>query len=235
MTAPGLDLGFMTLNETTIAVLAGLLVFVSVLALGNALLPHDPMASRLRSHQKRREQLRAGLIAGSTASDRKRASVGQLKRLLDRLQMLRGDEARKTSDLLAQAGWRSRDALVIYLGSRLTLPFVGAIAAMFVLVAFMPQATGMNKLLGVLAGRHRFRLRAGLRPQAGDQEAPVPAAPAAAGRARPAGDLRRGGAQPRCRAQPRRARARASPAPTSPTSSALPPSSSASCRTGARR
>ena len=150
MTLSGFSLGSLHLDETTLAVLAGLLVFVSVIALGNALVPHDPMASRLRSHQKRREQLRAGLLAGSTAGDRKRASVGLLKRLLDRLQLLRGDEARKTSDQLARAGWRSRDALVIYLGLRLALPFAGAIAALFVLVGLMPQATGMNKLLGVL-------------------------------------------------------------------------------------
>jgi tight adherence protein C len=150
MTLPGLSLGAVSFDETTIAVLAGLLVFVSIIALGNALVPHDPMAARLRSHQKRREQLRAGLLSGNTVNDRKRASVGLLKRLLDRLQLLRGDEARKTSDQLAQAGWRSRDALVIYLGLRLALPFAGAIASLFLMVGLMPQATGMNKLLGVL-------------------------------------------------------------------------------------
>lgn len=150
MNMPNLSLGSLTLDETTIAVLAGMLVFVSILALGNALVPHDPMAARLRSHQKRREQLRAGILANNTVANRKRASVSLLKRLLDRLQLLRGDEARKTTDHLAQAGYRSRDALVLYLGLRLVLPFLGAIAAMFLLVAFMPQATGMNKLLGVL-------------------------------------------------------------------------------------
>ncbi len=145
-----LPLGSLSLDETTIAVLAGALVFISIIALGNALVPHDPMASRLRSHQKRREQLRAGLLSGNAVGERKRASVGLLKRLLDRLQLLRGDEARKTTDQLARAGWRSRDALVIYLGLRLALPFAGAIAAMFVLVGFMPQTTGTNKLLGIL-------------------------------------------------------------------------------------
>ena len=145
-----LTLGALSLDETTIAVLAGALVFISIIALGNALVPHDPMASRLRSHQKRREQLRAGLLSGNAVGERKRASVGLLKRLLDRLQLLRGDEARKTTDQLARAGWRSRDALVIYLGLRLALPFAGAIAAMFVLVGFMPQTTGTNKLLGIL-------------------------------------------------------------------------------------
>jgi tight adherence protein C len=147
---PHLNLGGLTLDDSTVAVLAGILVFISIVALGNALVPHDPMAARLRSHQKRREQLRTAFLSGNTVNDRKRASVGALKRILDRMKLLRGDEARKTSDQLAQAGWRSRDAIVIYLGLRLALPFVGALAAFFALLSFMPEATGTNKLLGVL-------------------------------------------------------------------------------------
>jgi tight adherence protein C len=147
-----LHLGALALNDTTVAILAGILVFVSILALGNALVPHDPMASRLRSHQKRREQLRAGLLSGNTVNDRKRASVGLLKRALDRLKLLRGDEARKTTDQLAQAGWRSRDAIVIYLGLRLALPFAGALAGFFLVVALMPESSSTHKLLGVLGG-----------------------------------------------------------------------------------
>ena len=152
MIPTSLHLGALTLDDTMVAVLAGILVFISIVALGNAFVPHDPMASRLRSHQKRREQLRAGLLSGNTVNDRKRASVGVLKRLLDRLKLLRGDEARKTTDQLAQAGWRSRDAIVIYFGLRLALPFAGAIAGFFVVMTFMPQPTGTNTLLGVLCG-----------------------------------------------------------------------------------
>jgi tight adherence protein C len=150
MNLPTLNLGALALDDTTVATLAGILVFVSIVALGNALVPHDPMASRLRSHQKRRAELRAGLLSGNTVNDRKRASVGMLKRLLDRLKLLRGDEARKTSDQLAQAGWRSRDAIVLYLGLRLAMPFAGAVAGFFLVMTFMPEATGTNKLLGVL-------------------------------------------------------------------------------------
>jgi len=148
MTLP--SLGALTLDDTTISVIAGILVFISIVALGNALVPHDPMASRLRSHQKRREQLRAGLLGDKVSDQRKRASVGMLKRLLDRLKLLRGDEARETTDQLAKAGWRSRDAIVIYLGLRLALPFLGAIAGFFALITLAPQATGTQKLLGVL-------------------------------------------------------------------------------------
>jgi tight adherence protein C len=176
MRLPTLDFGALQLNDTTIAVAAGVLVFISVVALGNALVPHDPMASRLRSHQRRREQLRTALLSGNAADNRKRASVGFLRRVLDRLKLLRGDEARKTTDQLARAGWRSRDAIVIYLGLRLAMPFIGAFAGFFLMMALMPQASGMHKLIAVLAagvalgfapvlglrhaiGRRQFRLR----------------------------------------------------------------------------
>jgi tight adherence protein C len=148
------DLASLAVNETTISVLAGVAVLISLLALGQALVPHDPMASRLRSHQKRREQLRAGILTANTGgkSDRRQASIGQLKQILERMKLLRGEDARKTSDNLASAGWRSRDALVIYLGLRLALPFVGAIATFFVLLALKPDMSMSNRLLSALVG-----------------------------------------------------------------------------------
>jgi tight adherence protein C len=143
------NLSGFTLDETTISVLAGVLVFISLYALGSALVPNDPMASRLRSHQKRRDQLRAGYVAGNKTQERKKAAVGSLKQLLDRFKLLRGDEARKSTDQLAQAGWRSRDALVIFYGLRVAMPFVGAGGGFFGVMAFMPGTTGLNKLLAV--------------------------------------------------------------------------------------
>jgi tight adherence protein C len=135
------------------AIIAGILVFISLIALGQALVPQDPMAARLRSHQKRRDQLRANIIGEPSAGDRRRAAgVGKLKQLLDRLQLLRGDEARSTADKLTQAGWRSRDALVIYLGLRLSLPFVGGIAAFVLMLTMMPDASTLQMIIGPLVG-----------------------------------------------------------------------------------
>jgi tight adherence protein C len=151
MRLPTLDIGALQLDDTTIAVAAGVLVFISIVALGNALVPHDPMTARLRSHQRRREQLRSAMLAGNAAGNRRHAaSVGWLRRVLDRLKLLRGDEARKVTDQLAQAGWRSRDAIVLYLGLRLVLPFIGAFAGFFLMMTLMPAASGLHKLLGVL-------------------------------------------------------------------------------------
>jgi tight adherence protein C len=148
----GFSLSSLVLDETTISVLAGILVFVSVLAFANAFVPHDPMANRLRSHQKRREQLRAGLIQGDLKKDRKAATIGIVKRIVDLTKMARGDEGRKTSDKLAHAGWRSRDALVIYVGLRIAMPLIGVVAGFAGMLAFKPDATFMNQVLAVLIG-----------------------------------------------------------------------------------
>jgi tight adherence protein C len=138
------------INETTIAIAAGIGVFITLLAFAQALMPSDPMAARLRSHKKRRDTLRQELL-GNTASDARRAAqITSLKQVLDRLKLLRGDEARKTSEQLAQAGWRSRDALAIYLGIRLASPFVGAIGSLIAVWLFMPEASGMHKMLAMV-------------------------------------------------------------------------------------
>ena len=138
------------INETTIAVAAGIGVFLTLVALAQALMPSDPMAARLRSHKKRRDTLREELLGNTAADTRRAARITSLKQLLDRLKLLRGDEARKTSEQLAQAGWRSRDALAIYLGIRLATPFIGAIGSLIAVWLFMPDATGMNKMLAMV-------------------------------------------------------------------------------------
>jgi tight adherence protein C len=137
-------------NETTIAVIAGIGVFITLVAFAQALMPSDPMAARLRSQKKRRDTLREELLGNTAADTRRAARITSLKQVLDRLKLLRGDEARKTSEQLAQAGWRSRDALAIYLGIRLATPFIGAIGSLIAVWVFMPEATGMNKMLAMV-------------------------------------------------------------------------------------
>ncbi|HKW54191.1 MAG TPA: type II secretion system F family protein [Stellaceae bacterium] len=138
------------INETTIAVAAGIGVFITLVAFAQALMPSDPMAARLRSHKKRRDNLREELLGTTAADTRRAARITSLKQMLDRLKLLRGDEARKTSEQLAQAGWRSRDALAIYLGIRLATPFIGAIASLLVVWTLLPETTGMQKMLGMV-------------------------------------------------------------------------------------
>ena len=99
-------------------------VIFSVLALGYwAFKDGGPLLARLSEMALRRN----GIRAADTSSPRRRgtkASVGFLRNLVEKLKLTRGAEAEKNADLLTQAGWRSREALVVYVSIRLILPCV---------------------------------------------------------------------------------------------------------------
>ncbi len=137
------------LGDTGIAVLGGIAVFATLVALGHAFVPADPMAARLRSHKKRRERLRSEVLQNKGHATRRmsRTQVGSLKSLLDRMKLLRGDDARTTSEMLARAGYRSRDALTIFMGIRLILPITFGVLACLVLLS-QPDMTLMIRLVG---------------------------------------------------------------------------------------
>src|SRR5262249_40777339 len=104
-------------SETLISLAAGVAAFVTIVALSRSLLPHDPMAARVKAHAKRRAQLRAGLVATPRRSRQSR--VGLLRNLVERLKLTQSEESRRAADQLAQAGFRSRDALIVFLSLRL--------------------------------------------------------------------------------------------------------------------
>ncbi len=149
-----LPIGFgLTVDENTMALVSGVGVLISLLAFGQAFVAHDPMTSRLKSHQKRRDRLRAALLDGNPeAASRRAARIGQLKRVLDSLKMLRGGEAKQTSDRLAQAGWRSRDALVIFLALRLAMPIALAVAGWAGFLTLDASSDFLNQMIATLGG-----------------------------------------------------------------------------------
>jgi tight adherence protein C len=145
-------------GETGIALLGGVGVFITLIALGRAFVPNDPMAARVKSHQQRRQHLLQQILSpvdGSGTAGQK-ASVNAMRGLVERLKLTRGAEARQTSDKLAQAGWRSRDMLVIYLGARLIMPFVAGGGALLLVTMMGATLSTLSSILvagaGVLLG-----------------------------------------------------------------------------------
>src|SRR5271170_7808683 len=139
-------------DESGIAIVGGVGVFITILALGRAFVAHDPMVARLKSHQERRQHLLQEILTGDRQQKAaKQASVNLMRQLVEKLKLTRGDDARKTVDKLAQAGWRSRDQLILFLGARLVLPFVfggGALA----FVAYAGSELSMMSTLIVAGG-----------------------------------------------------------------------------------
>jgi len=118
------------LDEQSFSIIAGLAVLVTLVLLGQAFLPENSMSSRVRSHMRRRDYLRSDrLQVRQRIANLRTAPIGSLRSLLARLKLLSGEEARKGGELLANAGWRARDALTILMGVRLALPAILGLAA----------------------------------------------------------------------------------------------------------
>jgi len=114
-----------------LSVFVGITAFISVYAVWQAALVRDPMRSRIKTLESRREALRAGYIAPRKRrlDVRKLDSVGYMRQVVSKLNLLGADQTRKTAALLAQAGWRSKDAVVVFLFFKLVLPMVLAVLA----------------------------------------------------------------------------------------------------------
>jgi tight adherence protein C len=140
-------------DETGMAIIGGIGVLITLLSLGRAFVPHDPMAARIKSHQQRRQHLLQQIVAGKpTETKAKQDAVQVFRKLVERLKLTRGDEARKTVDKLAQAGWRSRDILVVYLGARFLMPFVAGAGALFLLNTMGENLSMMSAVSAAGAG-----------------------------------------------------------------------------------
>jgi tight adherence protein C len=115
------------LGPGAIEAIAALSSFGSAFALYRAIFPESSMSGRVRTHLKQR--LERGTVRSSAA--RRQKSVGVLRAVLERLKLTRGEEVRKSTELLVQAGWRNPDALTIFLALRLGLPLgLGILAFM---------------------------------------------------------------------------------------------------------
>ena len=80
-----------------------------------------------------------------------------MRGIVFRLNLLRSRQTKDIQARLARAGWRSRDALVIYLFCRLCLPFLTGAAALFVLYGLEPfTLQPMMKLVGVIGAMSKW-------------------------------------------------------------------------------
>jgi tight adherence protein C len=117
--------------ETAITLMAGLAAFGIVYAVWSALVVPDLMGTRAKRLRHRQDELRAGMLSTRRQAQHKAAAMGLMRRVTLRLNLIKAKTGSKTVERLAQAGWRSKDALVIFLFMKLVLPFVFAAGAFF--------------------------------------------------------------------------------------------------------
>lgn len=116
-------------------------------------LKRDPMKGRLKDLNERKDQLKAGLITtNKRQSNIKNVDrVNTMRKIANKLKLLQTESTDKISILLAQAGYRSKDALVIYQFSRLITPALGGLIAIFLIygAGILADDPGMRPLVGI--------------------------------------------------------------------------------------
>ena len=142
---------------THIALVAAAAAFFAVMTFWRTLLERTPVHRRINALADRREALRQGLLAAQRRGATTSRSVGLARQIVEKLKLKRGETAEKAAKKLVRAGFRSSDAIVIYLALKLCLPLAfGALAAIaFYSLDFMSLGKQMKPLAAigsVLAG-----------------------------------------------------------------------------------
>src|SRR5476651_1699442 len=108
-------------SEKNFAILVAVAAFVIFWALWTALTWQPPIEARLRALRTRRVKTRSEQPVLNKTSTAK-TSLGVMRKLADRLNLLRGAAADQTTRKLRQAGFLSRDASVVYVFAKLAMP-----------------------------------------------------------------------------------------------------------------
>ena len=134
--------------ESLITWTAGLVAFLSVFVVWQALLRRDPMSSRARSLVLHRENLKAGMLKANSNRFQRVETMTLMRNITARLNMLKGEHVAKATATLMQAGWRSQDAIVVFMFLKLSLPIVvGGMAGFLVYGLGVVDAAPMVKIL----------------------------------------------------------------------------------------
>lgn len=118
-----LPFGLTPIDAATIA--SAMAAFMLCIAFWNALTIRDPMRSRVKNLQSRRNELRAGLLQTDTRSRlRRKTKVDLLRRIGKRFSIVQAEQTKKIEQKMLQAGWRSKDAAIIFAFAKLGAPFI---------------------------------------------------------------------------------------------------------------
>jgi len=144
-------LEILQLGDLPIVLLAGCSALFAALFVYRTMLVHDPLQGRLAKLESHRDMLREASLGPHRRVGRDRG-MDTIRRLVSNLKLLRSREAEKATLKLLQAGFRSKDALIIYFFTKLAVPIVvgvGAVIALYVLE--MTKLAGMMRLAAALA------------------------------------------------------------------------------------
>ncbi len=116
-----------------------LLILMTALSAGSVaitvwftLLQRDPALRRAKVIAAQRTAMRSALV-GPRRRQQRLPTLGLMRQVVDRLNLLKSGQAERISHKLMRAGWRSKDAIIRYLFMKLFLPLAFGIIVVILL------------------------------------------------------------------------------------------------------
>lgn len=137
--------------ETLIVSLAALAAGASVLAVWIGLIAPRPMKARMKALNQRRASLHNARLAPK--SHPMRITGLNIANIVTRkFRLLQTTQSKKVAEKLMQAGWRGKDAMILFMFMKLLLPIVAGIVIVILLyVVNIVELPPMQKLAAALA------------------------------------------------------------------------------------
>jgi len=145
-------------------ILSAVATLAVIFALYTATTVRDPMASRVKALNERREQLKAGIIVSSgkrrAKLTQKNETTDRMRSMLSSLRVLQEEQLKDAQTKLVQAGIRSKDAAVAVIFARMVLPIIigGGVAAAVYVFGWHADWSAMKKFFlvsGALIGSYK--------------------------------------------------------------------------------
>ena len=145
-------------------ILSAVATLAVIFALYTATTVRDPMASRVKALNERREQLKAGIIVSSgkrrAKLTQKNETTDRMRSMLSSLRVLQEEQLKDAQTKLVQAGIRSKDAAVAVIFARMVLPIIigGGVAAAVYVFGWHEDWSAMKKFFlvsGALIGSYK--------------------------------------------------------------------------------
>ena len=134
--------------EKSFVVMVAAATFVAFWATWLAITWEPPIEARLRALRTRRMKTRSE--QGAAKPSTKETSLGFMRQIADRLNLLRGAAADQTTRKLRRAGFLSRDASVVYVFIKLALPLaLGSLMTVLASSGLLGVPEDMNLVVGV--------------------------------------------------------------------------------------
>lgn len=131
-----------------ITVLAGLGAFLAIILVWTAATESTQIGKRLKLLEERKEVLKSGMITAKRRASpvKKTGGMSFMRQIVNRLKLLSQENTDKIMMKLMQAGYRSNDALIIFLFAKLAAP---ALMVVLSIILFF----GLNWLEGNTLGQ----------------------------------------------------------------------------------